>query len=342
MGLAASQARFLGLTARKSNVEFQAQQINQARTALSNKVHGLYSEYNSLEPPVAPSVNDFIETTYQVDSTYEKYEIQNFSKITQGKNEGYYNVTLSYEDSIPMVYSNTAKNARIIAQEGANGFSNLTFNLGTDVYTYDENDLGNSTITKITEDYDKHAGLLTIMEQEGKTDGVYYMYQKNGVNYYTSEADLQATAFSTQEDGSKLYAGDYTFSYQGDKKETKTINSVAALEQDASGRISSIAFVECEDDIDLVGKSYSINVSQSNNQAKYQDAMVKHNWEMQKYEHEIEKINKETEKIQAEDRSLEMKLNQLETEQKAISTEMDSIKNVIKDTTEKIFKTFDG
>ena len=42
MGLAASQARFLGLTARKSNVEFQGQQINQARTALYNDVNGLY------------------------------------------------------------------------------------------------------------------------------------------------------------------------------------------------------------------------------------------------------------------------------------------------------------
>ena len=34
MGLAASQARFLGLTARKSGVEYQGQQIKQQRTAL--------------------------------------------------------------------------------------------------------------------------------------------------------------------------------------------------------------------------------------------------------------------------------------------------------------------
>ena len=37
MGMAASQARFLGLTARKNNVEFEGQQINQQRTALSNQ-----------------------------------------------------------------------------------------------------------------------------------------------------------------------------------------------------------------------------------------------------------------------------------------------------------------
>ena len=63
MGLAASQARFLGLTARKSNVEFQGQQINQARTALSNEVNGLYEEYNNLDVPTPPSVSDNKKTT---------------------------------------------------------------------------------------------------------------------------------------------------------------------------------------------------------------------------------------------------------------------------------------
>ena len=32
MGMAASQARFLSLTARKTNVEYEGQQINQQRT----------------------------------------------------------------------------------------------------------------------------------------------------------------------------------------------------------------------------------------------------------------------------------------------------------------------
>ena len=36
MGMSASQARFLSLTARKTNVEYEGQQINQQRTTLSN------------------------------------------------------------------------------------------------------------------------------------------------------------------------------------------------------------------------------------------------------------------------------------------------------------------
>ena len=81
MGLAASQARFLGLTARKSNVEYQGQQINQQRTALSNEIMGLYNEYDKLKVPTPPSVQNFQKTVYTIDDTPENYQISNFSKI---------------------------------------------------------------------------------------------------------------------------------------------------------------------------------------------------------------------------------------------------------------------
>jgi len=45
MGLSASQARFLQLTARKSNVEYQAQQINFQRLELSKHLETASSEY---------------------------------------------------------------------------------------------------------------------------------------------------------------------------------------------------------------------------------------------------------------------------------------------------------
>lgn len=51
MGMAASQARFLSLTARKSNVEYEGQQVNQQRTALSNESANLYNKLTSIEVP---------------------------------------------------------------------------------------------------------------------------------------------------------------------------------------------------------------------------------------------------------------------------------------------------
>lgn len=45
MGMAASQARFLGLTARKSNNEYEAQQINQQKLALSQQQEEIVKNY---------------------------------------------------------------------------------------------------------------------------------------------------------------------------------------------------------------------------------------------------------------------------------------------------------
>ena len=64
MGMAASQARFLGLTARKTNVEFEGQQINQQRTTLSNQSANYYNDLLGMSVPVPPSVDDYTKTVY--------------------------------------------------------------------------------------------------------------------------------------------------------------------------------------------------------------------------------------------------------------------------------------
>ena len=89
MGMAASQARFLGLTARKSNVEYQVQQINQQRTSLANESAGLYNQMMELDVPTPPSTNDYYQTTYVLEGTgndYDEgaYRIENINK-TYGK-----------------------------------------------------------------------------------------------------------------------------------------------------------------------------------------------------------------------------------------------------------------
>ena len=64
MGLAASQARWISLAARKSNVEYEGQQINQARLALSNQSSELWNQLYSMEVPTAPSTSDYTTTQY--------------------------------------------------------------------------------------------------------------------------------------------------------------------------------------------------------------------------------------------------------------------------------------
>jgi len=55
MGIAASQARYLYLTARQTTVEFEGQQINQARTNLANEEAGLFNEMLELQAPTMPT-----------------------------------------------------------------------------------------------------------------------------------------------------------------------------------------------------------------------------------------------------------------------------------------------
>ena len=64
MGMSASQARFLCLTARKNNVEFEGQQINQQRTTLSNESASYYSELCNMSVPVPPSIDDYTKVSY--------------------------------------------------------------------------------------------------------------------------------------------------------------------------------------------------------------------------------------------------------------------------------------
>ncbi len=76
MGMAASQARYLALTARKTNTEYEGQQINQERTALANQSADAFNQYLALEVPTAPSTQDFttIQYTYQDGNVEEAIE----------------------------------------------------------------------------------------------------------------------------------------------------------------------------------------------------------------------------------------------------------------------------
>ena len=56
MGLAASQARYLSLTARKSNLELTGQQINQSRLELANVTNDLFNTVTSLDPDSTQAV----------------------------------------------------------------------------------------------------------------------------------------------------------------------------------------------------------------------------------------------------------------------------------------------
>lgn len=89
MGMAASQARYLALVARKSNCEYEGQQINQARLALSNQSANLFNQMLGLSVPVPPSTSDFTKKQYSFSDGTNSAVIENWHQLAQPDSEGY-------------------------------------------------------------------------------------------------------------------------------------------------------------------------------------------------------------------------------------------------------------
>ena len=82
MGMAASQARYLALTARKTNTEYEGQQINQARTALANQSANLFNQLLDLEVPVAPKTTDYTELQYSYSDGANESVIESWQQLS--------------------------------------------------------------------------------------------------------------------------------------------------------------------------------------------------------------------------------------------------------------------
>ena len=103
MGMAASQARYLALVARKSNCEYEGQQINQSRLALSNQSADLFNQLMCLEVPKTPNQSDYSYTTYTFNDGDNEYVIDKWNHLSDSEGEGYnYAVTYHYnkEDNV--------------------------------------------------------------------------------------------------------------------------------------------------------------------------------------------------------------------------------------------------
>ena len=377
MGMAASQARFLGLTARKSNVEYQGQQINQQRTALSNESANLYSQMMELTVPTPPSTNEFYETEYTIDDTKGMnmtgdYKLGTVTKV-YGKNN-MYKVTLNYTES--HVSPTTAKyninkasktsdgiySFQIASAENTSIAKTLHYNenadnpIATDDKGNEEFKTERMNIYKL--DYQHNNTYSTIpgfdewLESMGDSEKVkdhYFFKDTNDKAYFMTEDEfkqLKGLAAPISEDGtssSATFGNPTLFTFHTSYTYTKEYSTFAnaELETSSKGRYSSITFSDDETTPEsLRGLQRSISTKQVMNQQKYDDAFNDYEYEKYRYEKAISDINAKTEVIQNKDQQLELRLQQLNTEQDAIKTEMDSVSKVIEDNVDKTFKVF--
>jgi hypothetical protein len=308
MGLAASQARYLGLTARKTNVEYQGQQINQQRTALANESSSLYSKLYSLSVPTPPNVTDYYKTDYSYSVGSNKYDINSYSK---DEDSDTYSVNVSYS-----AYQNVGVKASTVGSltKNSDGTYSVLDSKGNSYILNPENASENETIDKA----------------QGRTSaGKYCSYTDENTNTtYYFDTDWLAQ----QQNNYQGSLNDYYISQQlATVTETKT---GCSLTFDASGNISSIV------DPSITQSTISVSSSQEQDTSAYDAAMSQYTLDQQVYQKTLAEINSKTQNIQSQDRSLELKLRQLDTEQEALSTELESIQSVLDKNIEAVFKVF--
>lgn len=166
MGMAASQARFLGLTARKTNVEFEGQQINQQRTTLSNQSANYYNDLLGMSVPVPPSVDDYTKTVY----TFEDGALTNQITAMIAQNDGTYTVSYlrQWTDDFSVVGASTsivnADENRSTFKVGATTLRNMS-----DAITYDVDGTTAYYNSKDKKYYANPDFTGTALDTEGKT-----------------------------------------------------------------------------------------------------------------------------------------------------------------------------
>ena len=171
MGLAASQARLLGIGSKKITTEWQGQQINQARTALANEASRLWQEYYSMKEPVAPDITNYASNQYSFNdgnSNYEIVSVDNSSSV-DGYNSKvkykYYQDTAignSFENVDPQVQRTGATDAKSgISIKKLPSGAYLVTKDGKSQIVQSLNDLDDDTKTALTE-----AGIIKAQEDE--------------------------------------------------------------------------------------------------------------------------------------------------------------------------------
>lgn len=366
MGMAASQARFLGLTARKTNVEYEGQQVNQQRTMLSNQSANYYNQLLGMTVPVPPAIDDFTKTIYSFSDGALDNTIT--SLIAQQGGNFLISYNRTYTDSNAIVGAVSS----IVTRAGVEG--DYTYSIGnnklrdlckidpvTGNYITDPSiqyDAVNKTATYNGDDEylkslnEKQLGALVqeeaLMyeklnhEKYNDKDGnwmVYYKLNTTSNEYvpvYYNKFDLEkdSTIYSERTGASQSYIPAYTIGTAQVTDEIKGVN--AKLEQDATGRYINITLDPGTDQ----QQTFPLTTNSTTDQEAYDDAMNQYEYDKAIYDKAVEDINSKIEIVQAQDKNLELRLKQLDTEQDAISTEIEAVQKVIEKNVESTFKTF--
>lgn len=361
MGMAASQARFLGLTARKTNVEYEGQQVNQQRTALANESSGLFNQMMGLQVPMPPSANNYYNTRYiATNSSDQEFVIMGEEKIAGGApNE--YKIKLQYPVTERRATPNPLSADTPISVD-KDGKYTIQFFSGN----YDQLDFKYDPTSKDKDYLNDIETLKAIAKvRAGKDvaeddpllnpDNWLKFKSSDGKQIFFVHKDDFEKSLVEDADGNKTLGKQISYYQRKDVVVNKTCYVDALFQKDNDEDFTgfrilgendgNVAWNELPDSakealMSLTENWSPLDMKQVNDTEGFDEAMRKYEFDKMKYEKSIQDINSKTEILQQQDRTLELRLKQLDTEQKALSTEMEAVQSVIKKNVETTFKTF--
>ena len=250
MGMAASQARYLALTARKTNCEYEGQQINQARTALANQSANLFNRLLDLEVPNAPKTTDYTEIQYSYSDGTNESVLDSWQQLSSADPNYNYIVNHYYYADIYTGSQKLLENPQVqtkgelTIEEFLNQDPVVTYNANDNTYTITTSDGQSRTYSAIgsleqdtklensLRDFETAVGMA---QEDGvlTTDGVFGYQDSNGTWHFFLEDEIAEP---------KDYSTSYSPSYVGNSKLTE----LTELTEDQAAELAQI-LRDCED-----------------------------------------------------------------------------------------------
>ncbi|MGN0004428.1 MAG: hypothetical protein ACI37Z_00400 [Candidatus Gastranaerophilaceae bacterium] len=343
MGLSASQARYLQLTARRNDNEYEAQQINNARSEIAKKMQDVSMKFSN-------GINNRMLNFTLSSGDGTKVEKQ---RLTYNNVTAEYPAGLGYQlvDKYGTEVRPNEKSATALRKEAVEELAEAKKSKTFRFPTVDEE--GNQTYTQIDgSNFNKFLGQHdTVINKNGDiVDSE--TFQKNIANmdatqfnnYWNLMGFSFASGSTMEEYQDPEMLKDAEKSYEAKLKEADEIESKSCIYDD---RCLDSSYLEnqlrtgewtllkpCENQFDEKGNrvweeiNYSNVALISDELDKSDDASITNEYDTK------------MDYYQQKDKELELQLQRLETSHNAIQTELDSVKKVIDKNVEKSFKTF--
>ena len=326
MGMASSQARFLQLTARLNNTEFQGQQINQQRTLLSNESSQAYNSLLGMTVPTPPSKTDYTKTVYSFTQGAYNYTID--AVYPNPDNSTYTINYLKTGNLIGLTNSGTSATIR----RGTNAESDVAGDPvewlanGSQLYEVNANFVHNGK-----------TGEELFQQMFNNTTGIemsdYYVYfatDAEGTESYRFIAKEDIEAINVSATGTGL-ADIWAQGTINASEQLTTDNGQVIF--DTSGRMTSVV---------IEGQEYVLTSDTVTDDAAYEDAYNQYEYEKYQYNQYVAEVNAKISIIQLQDKKLELQLEQLDTERTTITTEIEAVQKVLTDNIDRTYKVFNG